>query len=103
MQPGRVIAHAVEFPNLSQPFFLLGTDPLSQRWLAQNRARLLELHAMGLVVEAAGAADYARLQALAGALPLAPVVGTDIAQALGVDHYPVLVTAAGIEVRRPDG
>ena len=39
----------------------------------------------------------ARLRALVPGVPLAPVAGDDLAERLGLRHYPVLITATGIE------
>ena len=46
---------------------------------------------------AARALLLARLRALAPGLPLAPVASDDLADRLGLRHYPALITATGIE------
>ncbi len=43
------------------------------------------------------AQSLARLRALVPGVPLAPVAGDDLADRLGLRHYPALITATGIE------
>ena len=96
LTPGPVTASTVNL-LLPQPFFILGTDTLSQRWLGDYRARLKQLGAVGLVVEAPSLEAYQALKVLAGDLFLAPVSAPEVAQQLGLSHYPVLITATRIE------
>ncbi len=79
------------------PFFIVGTDALSTHWLITWRARLRELGASGLVVEAPDRAAFDNLVQVSGGLPLAPASGTAIARVLGLTHYPVLISREGIE------
>jgi integrating conjugative element protein (TIGR03765 family) len=79
------------------PFFIVGTDALSTHWLITWRARLRELGASGLVVEASDKAAFDALAQAADGLPLALASGTAIARVLGLTHYPVLVSREGIE------
>lgn len=82
--------------GVSRPFFLIGTDDTSLRWLKANRERLLALQALGLIVEAPNATAYRRVAAAAEGLLVRPVNADSIAEALRIEHYPVLVTAEGI-------
>ena len=52
---------------------------------------------IGLVVNVETVQGLARLRALVPGVPLAPVSGDDLAERLGLRHYPVLITATGIE------
>lgn len=81
--------------GVSRPFFLVGTDDTSLMWLKANRERLLALQALGLIVEAPNAAAYRRVAAAADGLLVRPVNADSIAEALRIEHYPVLVTADG--------
>jgi integrating conjugative element protein (TIGR03765 family) len=92
LTPGPVAAreHAL---SLAQPVFLIGADELSKAWLARHRARLETLGAIGLLVEVETQADLEVIAALAGVLPIVPVPATDIAAMLGLEHYPVCITA----------
>ena len=82
--------------GVSRPFFLIGCDAYSIEWLNKNRERLVSLQAFGLVVEAEDAQAYRRLEATAEGLVVRPVAGHLIAQHLGIQAYPALVTADGI-------
>ena len=49
-----------------------------------------------MLVEAETLADLEAIAALAGGLPILPASASDIAAALGLTHYPVLITPEGI-------
>lgn len=91
-EPRRVI----RAPGLL-PLFLVGDDDRSRAWLRQRRAALQELRAVGLVVNVATPEALVALRRLAPGLMLSPISGDDLAQRLGIRHYPVLITATGIE------
>ena len=96
LTPGPVTRTAISRPY-SAPLFLIGCDPLSARWLAANRSRLAHLGAVGMVVEVPDEAALQRIAELAGGLPLLPASATDLAENLGITHYPVLITQDGFE------
>lgn len=96
LSPGVVARRVIEAPGLP-PFFLVGDDQHSRAWLQQRALRLRELGAVGLVVNITSAETLAALRALVPGLPLSPVAGDDLAERLGLRHYPVLITATGIE------
>jgi integrating conjugative element protein (TIGR03765 family) len=96
LSPGDVPRRVIRAPGLT-PLFLIGDDERSRTWLRQRQAALRELHAVGLVVNVESMPALAALRRLAPGLPLAPASGDDFAQRLGLRHYPVLITATGIE------
>ncbi len=96
LSPGPVAPRMQPRP-MSRPVFLVGSDPLSRRWLALHRERLQALHAVGLLVQAETVDDLEAIAELGRGLSIMPVPGTDLARALGLVHYPVLVTSRGIE------
>jgi len=96
LTPGTVTRRAIEAPGL-RPFFVVGDDELSQTWLRRNAASLLERGAVGLVVNVETEQALNRLRTLAPDVPLSPVAGDDLAERLGLRHYPALITATGIE------
>ncbi len=100
LTPGRVSPRPLSLPNgatLPRPFFLVGADPRSRQWLAMHRERLAEIHAVGMLVNAASAADLEAIAAIARGLPILPASATDIAGILGLKHIPVLISRRGIE------
>ncbi|CAJ7326870.1 integrating conjugative element, PFL_4695 family domain protein [Burkholderia pseudomallei] len=96
LTPGRVASRTLHAPGLS-PFFLIGDDAPSRAWLHARGDTLRTLSATGLVVNVGSAQALAALRRDAPGLTLVPTSGDDIATRLNLSHYPVLVTATGIE------
>lgn len=96
LSPGEVKDRVIQASGLI-PMFLVGDDDRSRAWLRQRAPALRDLGAVGLVVQVESPQALASLRALAPGLTLAPVSGDELAQRLGLRHYPVLVTATGIE------
>ena len=96
LSPGEVQRRVIQAPGLT-PLFLIGDDDLSRAWLTERLSALRDRNAIGLVVNVETADALASLRQLAGGLMLAPVSGDDLAARLGLKHYPVLITATGIE------
>ncbi|MDE0249443.1 MAG: integrating conjugative element protein [Gammaproteobacteria bacterium] len=78
-----------------RPFFLVGSDPYSLHWLAAHAKTLRELNAVGLLVQADTEEDVRRVGEAALGLSITPGSGSDLARALGIRHYPVLITRDG--------
>ena len=95
LSPGPVEARRAP-TRFVQPLFLLGADPGSLRWLDENRERLKQLHAIGMLVQAETEADLEAVTAAAQGIPLIPASGEAFAEALQIRHYPVLITREGI-------
>lgn len=96
LSPGDEPRRVIQAPGLT-PVFLIGDDERSRAWLLERKAALTEISAIGLVVNVGAAEALAGLRKLAPELTLSPVSGDDLAQRLGLRHYPVLITASGIE------
>ena len=96
LSPGPVEARSHDRP-FTRPFFLIGSDVQSRHWLLHNRDRLTALGAVGMLVQAGTLEDLRAIAELAGGLSILPASASDIAKALGIAHYPVLITAHGIE------
>lgn len=96
LTPGQVQGRVINAPGL-QPLFLVGDDENSRKWLSQRRDQLQQLQAVGLVVNVASAERFAEIQRWAGNLQLVPAPSNDLAQRLGVQHYPLLITATTIQ------
>lgn len=96
LSPGVEARRVIQAPGLT-PVFLIGDDECSRAWLLERKAALQEVGAIGLVVNVRSADALAALRKLAPDLTLSPASGDDFAQRLGLRHYPVLITASGIE------
>lgn len=96
LTPGKVARRVIEAPGL-QPFFLIGDDEVSHTWLRRQATTLRERRAVGLVVNVETVQGLARLRALVPGVPLAPMTGDDLAERLGLQHYPALISATAIE------
>lgn len=96
LSPGNVTRRIIEAPGL-QPFFLIGDDEVSHAWLRRHAASLHERNAAGLVVNVETMQRLEGLRGLAPGLQLWPVSADDLADRLGLRHYPALITATGIE------
>jgi len=96
LTPGPVARRAIDVPGLT-PFFLVGDDKFSRTWMRERLPQLRALRAVGFVVQIDTADALASLRELASGVVLVPVSGDDVAHRLGVRHYPVLITATGIE------
>ena len=79
-----------------RPFFLIGSDAVSLQWLAYQRDTLRRLGAVGMLVQADTEADVRRVADVAQGLSITLGSGSDLAAALGIDRYPVLIAADGI-------
>lgn len=80
-----------------RPLFLVGADERSLRWLATHRDSLQRLGAVGLLIQAETVADVRRVADVAQGLPMTLASGSDLAAALGIQHYPVLITGDGLQ------
>jgi integrating conjugative element protein (TIGR03765 family) len=94
---GKASTRRVTHPELTQPFFLIGSDAASQDWLSHYAKRLKALHAVGFLVQADTKQDWQKMQLLAHGLPLIPTNGDIFAKRFSVKHYPLLITNNLIE------
>jgi integrating conjugative element protein (TIGR03765 family) len=79
-----------------RPFFLIGSDAVSMQWLASHRETLKQLGAVGMLVQAETEADVEQVAEVAQGLSITLGSGNDLAVALGIDRYPVLITPDGL-------
>jgi integrating conjugative element protein (TIGR03765 family) len=75
---------------------LIGSEAVSLQWLAYHRDTLRSLGAVGMLVQADTEADVRRVAEVAQGLSITLGSGSDLAAALGIDRYPVLITPDGI-------
>jgi len=79
-----------------RPFFLIGADAVSLQWMASHRETLKRLGAVGMLVQAETEADVEQVAEVAQGLSITLGSGNDLAVALGIDRYPVLITPDGL-------
>ena len=96
LSPGSVARRTIEASGL-RPFVVVGDDEASRAWLQHHAEALRERSAVGLVVNVDTMQALEELRALVPGVLLAPVAGDELAERLCLQHYPVLVTATGIE------
>jgi integrating conjugative element protein (TIGR03765 family) len=92
---GKVVPRSTS-QRFARSFFLIGADPVSREWLEKNGDELRRMGAVGMLVQAETVDDLRVIAELANGLPILPAPATDIAAALGISHYPVLVSSEGI-------
>lgn len=96
LRPGDVTRRVIAVPGLS-PIFLIGDDTRSREWLRQRAETLRSIRATGFVVHVDTDDELATLRALVPGVTIVPTSGDDLARRLQITHYPVLITATGIE------
>lgn len=89
---GPVESREVKLPPAFHPVFIVGCDEVSRRWLKIKHDRLLELRAVGLLVEVNSQRDLQELQTQFPRLLFMPMSVDRIAEQMPVKHYPVLIT-----------
>jgi len=97
MSPGTVVKRPLNKPELTQPLFLIGPDARSLEWLRRHRERLIQINAIGMLVEANTTNDLQAVANISKGLRIMPASASDIARLLGLTHYPVLIARSGIE------
>jgi len=96
LTPGTVQGRVINAPGL-QPMFVVGDDELSKSWLIERHERLEQMHAVGVVVNVANIDRFAEVRSWAKGLEMVPAPGDDLASRLGINHYPLLITATAIQ------
>jgi integrating conjugative element protein (TIGR03765 family) len=96
LSPGDVTRRVIAVPGLS-PMFLIGNDTRSREWLRQRAETLRSIQATGFVVHVDTDDELAALRSLVPGVTIVPTSGDDFARRMQITHYPVLITATGIE------
>jgi integrating conjugative element protein (TIGR03765 family) len=96
LSPGEVTRRVIAAPGLS-PIFLVGDDTRSRVWLSHRAETLRSIRAIGFAVQVATEAELTSLRALVPGVAIVATPGDDLARRLRIEHYPVLITATGIE------
>lgn len=96
LSPGKVENRVSNNPGLT-PIFLVGDDDLSRRWLTSRKGVLQQLKAVGLVVNVHQLNALTKLREIGDGLDMVAASADELAERLGIQHYPLLITANGIE------
>ena len=97
MQPGVITNMKRKFPNIERPIFIIGSDELSMSWLKENKEILIEIDALGMLVEVSNIDDLKKIGTLGNGLTISPMNGVQVSEFLGIDKYPILITRDGYE------
>lgn len=81
---------------MAEPFFIIGDDEFSRDWIKKNKAYLVEINAQGLATNIDSEAVLKELKAWVHPLDIIAIPIDDIAQALNINVYPVLITGKEI-------
>lgn len=92
---GQVETKSFNLPG-ALPMFLIGSDETSYQWLVNNRQKLIEMNAMGLVINVRTLEEMNHLRQVVPELTLMPSPADSLADRLGIYHYPLLLTAEGV-------
>lgn len=95
LTPGSVETKPFDLTGM-QALFLIGADNLSAVWLKQNQDKLIKLNAIGLVVNVSTIQELEQLRKIVPELHLFPTPGDDLAERIGISHYPALITETGV-------
>ena len=97
LSPGVVTASPKALRYLQQPLFLVGSDERSKNWLIEKREQLIQLGAVGLLIQAKDKKDVEAMLVLAQGLRLVPASAEGFSAELGLTHYPILLSNQGWE------
>lgn len=97
MKPGKVEYRSHDLPHFQIPLFIFGSDDFSREWIEEHREQLLEVNAVGLLVQAENEQDIREMRVLSEGLWVFSTSGDDVAEELRLYHYPALISKTGIE------
>ncbi|AGI32926.2 TPA: integrating conjugative element protein [Mannheimia haemolytica] len=95
LSPGIIETKQFDLTGI-QAIFLIGADNTSAQWLQQNREKLITLNATGLVVNVRTLAELNQLREIVPEIIMLPIPGDDLAERIGIAHYPALITETGV-------
>jgi len=96
MTLGRVQASKINIPMLMSPLFLIGTDNYSKQWLSSNKAALIKMSAVGMIVNTSSEQDTVDILRLANGLTVSTASASTLARRFKLSHYPVLITKSSV-------
>lgn len=98
MSPGMVgnIKFVDQLSNQFRPLAIVGTDPLSKKWLKVRKDSLVKLNAPVFVVQANSNSEVIELRKSYPGLTIIPSSSDGMGSQLNLKHYPVLITKQGV-------
>lgn len=93
----RVEKKSVNYPELTAPVCVIGSDDKSLSWLVKYYDQLVRLHVKCLLVQVKDAQQLARVAQFARDIPVMPDVGGISKSLFKIRHYPVLISNNWIE------
>lgn len=91
LRVGLIESYGHDLP-VARPFFIVGADNQSAKWLSTNSAYLKEINALGFVTNVRSQAEVDVLQDYASDIRLSAIPVDAIAEQFSLAAYPVLVT-----------
>lgn len=90
-------AAQVKYQVAMRPIFIVGYDPVSIKWLEDNKDMLITKDAIGLVVNVGNQSEMNELhQVLEGKVLMQPIPGDNFAKELQIRHYPFYMDNQGV-------
>jgi integrating conjugative element protein (TIGR03765 family) len=97
LSPGKVITRNIITQGMISPICIIGADNMSMTWLLKNKTALANANATCLVVNVKTYAQYQTVLRIAPKIRFQPARGDNVAKAVGLNHYPALISAQYIE------
>lgn len=97
MSVARVSRTSVNYPELTAPVCVIGSDDKSLSWLVSYYDQLVELRVKCLLVQVADQDELVRVSRYARDIPIMPDVGGLSKTLFKLEHYPVLISKNWVE------
>ncbi len=86
------VVQEVYYATLETPICIIGSDPLSLRWLKTNLQNLIDVKARCWLVQAKNFNDFSTVSKLLnGRVLMTPADGDAVADFFKIKHYPVII------------
>jgi integrating conjugative element protein (TIGR03765 family) len=82
---------------VDEPFFIIGGDAQSLRWVSENYHYFLEIQAKGLITNLNSQEEFDNIQMLFPDVRLIAVNVDDMTTLFGIQHYPVFINKMSVE------
>lgn len=87
----------IRYDFLTRSVFIVGYDPVSLKWMKENKAFLADKKAIGLVINVKNRHQLNEMQSLVGdQVVLQPTPGDTFVEHVKIKHYPFYVDANGV-------